>query len=287
MIKILEQGAWLNYTNRLSEEELISQAMFLSTRYDCSATICATKKDLKLTQAYYFIHRCPDMSKRGETTIPELVGLERSDGIKAVKALKDFGDDGKVKELLLECIRGLLQADTYLFDVFGFKTREEYQIQWQEDRPNYCRAYWKELPPIEEWGIHIGAYDHHRTENYYTKYKNYVILQKNETEAMISGTYNDSFHEMYGELTYDLSIRNINFFDVITCRAPHALCYELSHTASESFIGKPIDSFSKREIGKILGGAPGCFHVVDVVYDMVSAAMELKNAEQIDTSYAK
>jgi hypothetical protein len=59
------------------------------------------------------------------------------------------------------------------------------------------------------------------------------------------------------------------------CRAPHTPCYELSHTKAESFIGQPVDSFKKRDIGKILGGAPGCFHLVDIVYDMSTAVAEL------------
>ena len=134
MVKVLEQGAWLNYTNRLNDKELISQAMFLSTRYDCSAVVCAAKDRSKITQAYYSIHRCPDMPKRIEANIPELIDLPRSEGVKAVKHLPDFGDNGKVRELLLESIRGLIQTDTYLYDWFGFKTREEYQTFWQSDK---------------------------------------------------------------------------------------------------------------------------------------------------------
>jgi len=275
MIKVLEQGAWINYSNSLNEEELISQSMFLSTRYDCSATICATKKESKITQAYYSIHRCPDMSKRGEANLPELADLPRSEGVKAVKGLKDFGDDGKVKELLLECARGLTQSETSLFDLFGFKTREDYEIYWRTDKTSYCRAYGDKMPPLDEWGIHIGAYEHKRKKNFYTKYKSYIILQENEgDEAVISGTYNDSFHEMHSELTYSLTSRNISAFDIAVVRAPHAPCHELSHVAAESFIGKPVDSFSKREVGKIVGGSSGCFHVVDIVYDIASAAME-------------
>ena len=277
MIKILEQGAWINYANSLNEKELISQAMLLSTRYEYSATLCATKDEFKITRAYYSIHRCPDMSKRVEADIPELIGgSAQADGVKAIKDLKDFSGDGNIKELLIECVRGMIQAETYLLEELGFKTREEYEEDWRIDKDGYCRAYWNTAPPIEEWPTYIGAYEHYRTENFYNKYKSYVILQKNEGEAIINGVYNDSFHEMHSEITYDLANRNINAFDMIVCRAPHAPCYELSYTAADSFIGKSIDSFPKREVGKLIGGGPGCFHLVDIVYDMASAAAKLK-----------
>jgi hypothetical protein len=279
MIKVLEQGAWINYTNRFNEKELISQAMFLSSRYECSATMVVTTVGFKITQAYFSIHRCPDMSKRTEEKIPELIGGSgHYDGVRAIKDLKDFGDDGKVKELLAECIRGFEQAETYLLTELGFKTREEYEAYWQKDKAEYCRPYWGKMPGLEEWSTYIGAYDHNRTENFYNKYKSYAILQKKEGEAIISGIYNDSFHEMHSELTYNLGSRNISEFDMIVHRAPHDPCYELSHTAADAFIGKPIDSFKKRDIGKVIGGAPGCFHLVDIVADMALAAIELQQA---------
>ena len=280
MIKALEQGVWINCSNSLNDKELISHAAFLTTRCEYRAVVCATKDKFEITQASYSIHRCPDMSKRREADIPELIGASvMRDRVKAIRNLKDFDDGGKVKELLTECIRGMIQSETYLTSELGYKTREEYEIFWRSDKAGYCRSYGDEMPPIDEWSIYIGAYEHIRVKNFYTKYKSYVILQENEDEAVISGTYNDSFHEMHSELTYNLASRNITAFDMAVIRAPHQACYELSHTAAESFIGKPIDSFSKRETGKIIGGSSGCFHLVDIVYDMVSAAMELPNGK--------
>ena len=285
MIKILEQGAWLNYTNRLNEEELISQAMFLSTRYDCSATICATTRGYKVTQARYSIHRCPDMSKRGEGELSELVGGSgHFDGVKAIRELRDFGDDGKVKELLIESIRGLDQAETYLLEELGMKTREDYERRWQDrvksDPKTFaCRPYDGRMPGLEEWSTHIGAYEHTRTQNFYTKYMSYVIFQKKEGELIVSGTYNDSFHEMHTEFAFDAASRNISAFDMIVVRAPHVQCFELSHTSAESFIGNSIEGFSKREVGKIVGGAPGCHHLVEIITTMASAVKEFKKAE--------
>ncbi|MCL1911883.1 MAG: DUF2889 domain-containing protein [Leptospirales bacterium] len=276
MIKVLEQGAWINSVDSLNEKELVSQTMLLTTRGEYSAAICIKKNNFEITRAYYSIHRCPDMSKRTEADIPEFTGgsglYER---IKAVKDLRDFDGDGKIKELLLECLKGLILAESYLLEELGYKSREEYETAWQVGKEGYCRPFENQMPPIEEWPNYIGAYEYYRKKNLYAKCKSYVILQKSEDEAVINGVYNDSFHQMRSELSYNLTSRNINAFDMVVIRAPHPPCYELSHTAAQSFIGKPIDSFSKREVGKIIGGSPGCFHLVDIVSDMASAAIEL------------
>jgi hypothetical protein len=277
MIKILDQGSWMNYTNRLNDKELISQSMFISTKYECSATLVATAAGFKITQAYCSAHRCGDKSKRIEEPIPELVGgSAHYDGVRAIKGLKDFGDDGKIKELLAECIRGVEQAETYLLAELGFTTREEYETYWQKDKAEYCRPYWGRMPGLDEWSTYIGAYDYSRSQNFYNKCKSYTIIQRNDTQIEVTGVYNDSFHEMHSELKYNTKDHIIADFDMIICRAPHTQCYELTHTAAELFVGKPIDSLKKRDIGKLIGGAPGCFHLVDIVADMALAVSELK-----------
>ena len=276
MIRVVEQGSWINYTNKLNDKELISQAMFLSTRYECSATLVATTKGFKITQAYYSVHRCKDRSKRIEESLPELIGgSAHYDGVKAIKELKDFGDDGKVKELFVECIRGLDQAETYLLEELGMKTREDFERYWQKGKEDYCRPYWGKMPGLEEWSTYIGAYDYNRSQNFYNKTKTYTIIQRNDSQIEVVGVYNDSFHEMHSEITYNISDRVITDFDMVVVRAPHDPCYELSHTSADSFIGKPITDFKKREVGKLIGNGPGCFHLVDIVSDMATAVMEL------------
>ena len=275
MIEVIEQGSWIHYTNRLNDTELISQTMFLSTYYECSATLVVKSKGFEITQAYYSVHRCKDRSKRIEESIPELIGGSgKLSGAKAVKGLKDFGDEGKVKELLIECIRGLDQTETYLMEEIGAKTREDVELIWQVGKEDYCRPHYKEWPPIGEWSAHIEAYEHNRTKNYYNKTKTYTIIKRNDSTVEAFGVYNDSFHEMRCEITFNLTDRIISDFDTIIFRAPHYRCLEMMHAEVNSFIGKSIDKFDKREVGKILGGGPGCFHLVDIVANITTAVIE-------------
>ena len=61
-------------------------------------------------------------------------------------------------------------------------------------------------------------------------------------------------------------------------RWPFAACFEMDHMAAGLFIGKNIDDLTKREVGALIGGSEGCFHLVDIVADVAKAARDLKNA---------
>ena len=274
MIEILEQGSWVNCTNRLNDKEFISQSTFLSTRYECTATLVATS-DYIITQAYYSIHRSNDRSKRIEESLPELIGGSASfDGAKVMKGLKDFDGVGKVQELFIECIRGLDQIETFLGEERGLTTREEIEKLWLQGKEDYCRAHYKERAIVGVWSAHIGAYDYTRVKNFYNKTKTYTIIKRNDSQVQVLGAYNDSFHEMRCEFTYNLADHIITDFDMIVIRAPYYRCFEFMHAEVNSFIGKPIEKFTKREVGKILGGGSGCFHLVEIVSDMALAVIE-------------
>jgi hypothetical protein len=281
MLKVLEQGAYITYANRMNEREVLSQAMFVGSRYESSATIIASVSDFTISRAQYSVHRSPDKGARGEGEIGELKGvIANTDASKIIKGLRDFRDGGRVKELLNENIRTIMQAETYLYRERGFDTREDYERFWQSDKSDFCRPYQKkeDFPDLREWSEHIGACEHHRVDNLYNKYKSFTIIQKNEALAIASGTYQDSFHQMYAELTYNLAGRDITEFDMVTMRAPHPACYEMSHVGTDLFVGKNIDELKKRDVGKIIGGGPGCFHLVNIVTDMIDAAREANEA---------
>ena len=314
-MKILEQGAYMNYVNRLNENEVLSQAMLLNTQFEGSASLVFDVAEFKITQARWTIHRANDPDARGESELPDLLGKSAYiDGGKAIKKLPDFsrivksnpapgepvnedescscgcgctggesavsGEDseewGKIKELLLECIRGAFQAEAFLLEYRGYSNVQDYEVFWQSDKKDYCRPYTGGMPGLEEWPIYIGSHGHYRKENLYNKYKSYCIIDRGSGKAYAIGTYNDSFHEMNVELNYDSQSGIIEDYDMTAVRVPFNPCTELSHTASELFIGKDIRSLAKRDVGKLIGGPMGCFHLVDIVADVAAAVRDLK-----------
>lgn len=279
MVHMIEQGSYTSSADRISDKELASQTFFLSSAAECCVRLAADVKNFKITKAEYAIHRLNNRDDlRREGAIPDLVGASAYfDGGKAVRALDDFGDDGFIKELLRESIRSICQAETYLISERGFTDRREYEVNWLKDKDDYCRPYRKEcMPGLDEWTKHIGADRYARKRNLYNKYKSYSIF-KNEgsDEVSAQGTYNDSFHEMSCSFGYREAERKIIAFDMSVCRAPYKPCFELTHASADLFVGKTIDELTKREVGKLIGGALGCFHLVDIVADMTAAASRL------------
>lgn len=273
-MKTLIQGASMLHTDRIGENEMLTKASCLSSDYECAVILKNTILDFKITGAGFGVLRTPD-NRREEGELPELIGGSAGfDGAKEVKALRDFKDGGKIKELFMECLRAVNQSETWVAKEKGYETREDYEEFWQADKNDFCRPYQKKqnFPPLNEWPAHIGAYDYIRTTHLYNKYKSYTIFQEEGDTAFAIGTFQDSFHEMTALIKFGISDKLIKSFDISTYRAPHKPCFDMSHTAAESFKGKPINGFSKKEVGAIIGGGPGCFHLTDIVTDICQAA---------------
>ena len=159
----------------------------------------------------------------------------------------------------------------------------EYEKIWLDQKVNYCRPYTGRMPGLYDWPHHVNSLNHYRTRNLYNKYKQYTIITEGGDEAVINGTYQDSFHEMHAQISYSMTGRQITGFDMTMQRWPYAACFEMDHTASGLFVGRNIDELTKREIGGMIGGPNGCFHLVDIVADMAKAARDRRELDEIRT----
>ncbi len=279
MIKVMEQGAYMNRVDRTEKGKIKATCTFLSTRYECDIVIYADLYEMKIDKTEYSIHRTPSNKEIIESEIPELVGVPCTfDAAKIIKTLPNYDGNGIIKELLLENIRGISQAECYYLEEMNFADPIEYEIYWQRDKTDYCIPYTGRMPELREWPDHINAFNHMRQKNLYNKYKQYTVYSTGGDEATIHGAYHDSFHEMHAYLTYSVTSREISDFDVTMCRWPFDACFALDHWNPGLFIGRNIDELSKREVGKLIGGSYGCFHLVDIVSDMSKAAKELTAA---------
>lgn len=280
MLKVIEQGAYMNQINKIGGGRFTAKTTYLGTRYECDAVIFADARQMKMEKVMYAIHRTPGNEGLTEGEIPELVGAPCTfDGSKAIKPLRDYDGNGFIKELLLENLRGINQAEMYMLEEMGIPDPISYEEYWRDKKENYCRPYTGRMPDIYEWPMHSDYLKHYRNRNLYNKYKQYTILSDGGDEAVVSGTYQDSFHEMYAQLTYSQSGRRITDFDMTLRRWPFAACFEMDHMCAGLFIGRDIDELSKRETGLLIGGSTGCFHLVDIVADMAKAARDLRDAK--------
>ena len=284
MIKVIEQGAYMNRVDKTPDGKITAECSFLGTRYECSVVIYADARGMKTEKVLYAVHRTPQNDNLVQDEISELAGETCTFGASGIiKSLPDYDGNGLIKELLLEDLRGISQAEIYMLEEIGVADPIEYEKIWLDQKVNYCRPYTGRMPGLYDWPHNVNSLNHYRTRNLYNKYKQYTIITEGGDEAVINGTYQDSFHEMHAQISYSMTGRQITGFDMTMQRWPYAACFEMDHTASGLFVGRNIDELTKREIGGMIGGPNGCFHLVDIVADMAKAARDRRELDEIRT----
>ncbi|MBR5228782.1 MAG: DUF2889 domain-containing protein [Firmicutes bacterium] len=294
MLKILKQGSYISRVERVGENEAYSDASLLSTDYECAVHIRFNVVTYEILEASWGIHRAPDMSRRGQGSAPQLIGESGYifDQKNSAAVLPDYsvpaesrgdgvtGEWKIIRELFLEALRGAFQAEFFLFRERGYESTEQFEGAWQDGRGTYCRPYTVAMPTPDQWVRSRDAKEHVRDNCIYSKYKNFTFMDAGKDEAGAElvyalGTYSDTLHEMSGEMTFRRGDGVITDFDINVVRVPFPSCSDLDHTHAEDFVGKDIRAIKKREVGKILGGALGCFHFVDIVADLTEMSRDI------------
>lgn len=256
----------------LGEEELLAKSIFSSTDFEAVGQLITDQSNLRIEQARWDIYRSPGNSLNGGQELP---------GLKGVVAYLNSGKElsrvigqeagGLPRELIAECVKGIIQAETFIFNKRGFPTPQAYEDYWDRDYLNTCRYYSHlELKP-RRWFEHIGYCE--RARNLYNRSKSGTVCRQNGGGLIASGSFIDSFHELFVQLILDSSgiVADCsgNYF-----RAPDPVCTE-SSAHIVKLVGKNLTQLSKKEIGKLVGGAQGCEHLLDTVYDLSRAVIHV------------
>ena len=287
-LRIIKQGIYENDVRRISDTESVANAFMLTTDFEGSISLTFKNDTFEITDAKWGIHRAPDMDRRGEGTADMLIGDSAYTGDRRnhIKVLPDYSagqtetpEDPKavspewkhIRELYLEALRGALQAEYYLLKERGFKDIIDYEESWDSN----CRPYHLDPPAVDEWPIYVGAFDHFRVRDLYNKYLQMNLIDNGDETVTALGTYNDSFHEMSTCFIFNKADGVITDFSLNHLRVPFKSCHDFQESFSELFIGLNIHELTKRDIGKLIGGSYGCFHFVDIIYDLIEMAAEL------------
>ncbi|MDD3652892.1 MAG: DUF2889 domain-containing protein [Desulfotomaculaceae bacterium] len=252
----------------LGEEELLAKSIFSSTDVEAVGQLIADQSSLKIKKAWWDIYRSPDHSWNGGKELPGLVGVEAylNSGKDLKRAVSEEAG-GLPRELLSECVKGIIQAETFIFEKRGFPSPKAYEEHWDKMYLNVCRYYSHLGLGLRGWFEHIGYSE--RAHNLYNRSKSCTVCRKGDGNLTASGSFIDSFHELFVQINMDgkgiAATASGNYL-----RAPDPVCYD-SRTHIDKLIGKNISLFNKKEIGELAGGSQGCDHLVDIVYDLSRA----------------
>ncbi|MGE5380810.1 MAG: DUF2889 domain-containing protein [Methylocystaceae bacterium] len=256
---------------RTSDNELLAETTLLSTDTEAVGWIVTDIKELKIKDCHYALYR----TGQGNTrifSVPELQGAEAyfNAGSVLKQALGTEAGREIPRELISECIRGAIQAESFFFTERGYADAAAYDAYWDKMYKDSCRLY-SHLDRMDQpWMEYIGYT--RRDYNLFNRIKSVVVYHE-DYHDLIQANFIDSFHELGLKLRLDHDSLVIeaqgNFV-----RAPQEICYENSGHL-KGFIGLNLAAMSKRDIAALAGGSEGCNHLVDLLYEAAKAAARI------------
>lgn len=197
--------------------------------------------------------------------IPALVGKEAYLG--AGNALKGAlaGQSELVSDLFKETVKGIIQAETFLYSERGFASAAEYDEHWNRIYFESCR-YYSNLDRVTcQWDEHVGPAGRNRKGLLFVRAKTYSLCGSDDGKYTVTGIFKDSFHEMSAVLNFNGLMAECGG-DIV--RVPDAVCKEAAVYLPLLAGTDPI-TVTKKELALLLGGGQGCVHLQDLVYDAV------------------
>ena len=267
-MEVLYQGSYFYSVKKVQESELLAETVFLDTRLEAVGTLLVDLKSFRIKEAGWEIHRAPDPELLGRGVLPDLKGVEAYFGAgRALSRAAGGIGGGLVRGLLTECVRGIIQAETYVTKYRGFPTEDDYERWWKQEHVDSCRFYKRENMGKNHWFAYIGG--HRRENNLFNRYKSMAVYRRIDGSLFATGSFSDSFHELNVQLSFDGD--RIASCKAAFLRAPGSFCIE-SLELLGLLNGKSMAELKKKEVAGIIGGPEGCIHLVDIIYDTLVAA---------------
>ncbi len=193
-------------------------------------------------------------------------------GKKRIKTVlkEEMHVENNIVDLFLQAISALVQAETYVYKERGYKNKNEYNLYWDLLEKNNCRYYNDEFYFMRAGEPKWMDYVENRFEDkiLFQRKKTYEINKiLNEPNYKIVALLEDTYHEIIIGLKCDPNYVVLDGAIEFT-RAPGKACFTNSENI-EYLIGKSLISLTKSDVIKILGGRLGCYHVVEMIAEII------------------
>ncbi|MGI5882725.1 MAG: DUF2889 domain-containing protein [Dethiobacteria bacterium] len=257
---LLLQRNW-HLSVRYDGGKLISETIYCGTDRELNARLIVQPESLRILNAWWEIYRAPGFAKPEIINISQLRGLEAYFGCGAGlrQALRYLGDHFAV-ELFSDAVRGVIQAETFLYKERGFPSSEEFEENWTNDYNASCRYYSNIERVSQDWYEYIG-YDE-RTGNLFNRTKTQILSRIGDLYSIV-GHFNDSFHG----IAADMLLREDGMVEKargVILRAPDDVCREATATL-DTLDCKNILQLNKKDIAFLMGNNQGCTHLIDLI----------------------
>ncbi|MDT3698652.1 MAG: DUF2889 domain-containing protein [Thermincola sp.] len=101
-----------------------------------------------------------------------------------------------------------------------------------------------------------------------------ISVEQEDRIVKIDVHFKDYFHEMNSFITVNLDTKVILSAEAKMTAAPWDLCYEVL-SKMEELVGLRIQKGINEQVQKILSGADGCVHLVELTNDTITTVVQL------------
>ena len=246
-----------------------AETVLISTGYEATGTAIADAGSFSIQDGLWHVYRSPGSAYNSSNQAAELIGVEASlssgPALRAVEAVHG----SLPRQLMAECIQGIIQSETYLYRYRGFATMKEYEHYWNTQNAGICWLYSNMGRKTVAWSEHTK--DRHPGDCLFNRSKN-VIVCGTEGEYGVEGVFIDSFHELRVSFTTARGI--ITKASGSFQRSPDPVCREAADLVSR-LENTDLAALSRQRIGQLVGGSQGCAHLADLLQFMRQTLIEI------------
>ncbi|NPV91220.1 MAG: DUF2889 domain-containing protein [Firmicutes bacterium] len=268
-MEVLRQSSFYTMVKR-GDNRLQAETIYLSTSEEAVGWIEARTGSLLIEDA-----GCSVLRRAGEQVneahpLPGLIGAEAHLGAGSEIARVVSRDDWLKRELMNECVKGIIQAETFLFSERGYASLRDYENYWKQYQLNSCRRFSHLERTTRGWADHVGVAL--RDTYLFNRSKTCSVSRGMDGEMEAVGSFIDSFHEMGGRLSLSPEGR-ITGCSANLLRAPDRVCFEGPELLSP-LVGQNVRGLGKKQVALLAGGRQNCTHLIDLVYELCRASAE-------------
>lgn len=258
------QRSWFCSVNSMDRQRLLAETNLIGTDIEAMGRLLIDKSTFIIEKAAWEVSRSPKGLLNGGRDVGELKGVTAYFNAGGELRRAVGGEAGGLaRELLAECIRGIIQAETFLYVERGYGTPESYGAYWEEAYLNACRYYSNLHRVSRRWSDYVGS--HCPGTSLYRRAKHCSVF-KAGGKLIAFGVFSDSFHEMNVRLKLGED-GTVMECDGKFLRAPDRVCFE-SAVLLGRLPGLASTGLRKKQIAGMIGGPVGCDHLVDLVNDL-------------------
>ena len=179
---------------RMEEQNLLTEVTYCGTDREACARFIVDTATLVIKEAAWEKYRTPGKKGWELMNLPQLIGVEAYLGSGGtIRQILAPLNDPYAYQLFAEGVRGIIQAETFIFTERGHSSGDDYQKFWEKHYANSCRYFSYPERVTKGWFEHIGYND--RRGNLFNRVIALALYLKKDS-YLLHGQFNDSFHSI-------------------------------------------------------------------------------------------